>query len=299
VCPLTGEAAAPPRLRWSSWPSEVGWTSPLCQWVGMVPVSVRVSVHQVAMLRWCQHLHGIRSLRALPHLDCTLLQCWRRVRGGGVRPCRVLYRSPCRLISCCPGEAAMLVALYVKDAAMVEGVAAGEAADRARASLGDRRWRASICGRRSSGCIPARYSFNDGFNPPSMAGVYCSSLQSCLATGLFQIWAAPGDLGASDGWRWSPPTPTRLVGMVARDLIVISVFFRGFYAISSGHPSLYPVLTYLYPSVYVCFPCQVIQVRFTKKKTPRLHRATVPLSYTSVPSEWVAPHQRESGVVAL
>jgi hypothetical protein len=86
VCPLIGEAAAPPRLRWSPWPSEVGWTAPLRRWVGMVTASVMVSILEVAMCRRCRHLHRIRSFRALPRLDGTILRCRRRVRGGGSGP---------------------------------------------------------------------------------------------------------------------------------------------------------------------------------------------------------------------
>ena len=96
---------------------------------------------------------------------------------------------------------------------------------------------------------PGRCSFNDDFNPST--GVHSGLLQSFLAMGLLQIWAASGDFGAGDGRRWS--SPTRMVCTMAKDVVVIFVFFRGFCASWSGQLYLHPVLTYLYlfVSVYV------------------------------------------------
>ena len=71
---------------------------------------------------------------------------------------------------------------------------------------------------------PGRCSFNDDFNPST--AVHSGSLQSFLALGLLQIWAASGDFGAVDGRRWS--SPTRMVCTVAKDVVVIFVFFRAF-----------------------------------------------------------------------
>ena len=71
---------------------------------------------------------------------------------------------------------------------------------------------------------PGRCSFNDDFNPST--AVHSGSLQSFLALELLQIWAASGDFGAVDGRRWS--SPTRMVCTMAKDVVVIFVFFRAF-----------------------------------------------------------------------
>ena len=64
--------------------------------------------------------------------------------------------------------------------------------------------------------------------------------------GLLQIWAAAGALDAGDGrWRRSRTS------MVAKDLLVIFVFSRGFRAYLLGQLSLFSVPSYLYVSVSV------------------------------------------------
>jgi hypothetical protein len=84
---------------------------------------------------------------------------------------------------------------YVNQAGTVVGSTAGWRVDWARVSLGPSRRRASIRGRRCSGCVPGRCVFNDGFNSTMVSSVLCDSFQSLLAMGLLQIWVASGVLG--------------------------------------------------------------------------------------------------------
>ena len=159
-----------------------------------------------------------------------------------------MYRSLCRLVSR-RLDAAVPATRFVKGAATVTGDAAGWRVDRARASLGASRRRATIHGRWNSGCVPGRCFFNDRINPASASGVYCGSFQSYYAMGFLQIWVVAGVHCAGNGQRWS--SPMRLMCTVARD--VICIFYRGFCASSLGQLSPYPVPSYLYllVSLYV------------------------------------------------
>jgi hypothetical protein len=86
-----------------------------------------------------------------------------------------------------------------------------------------------------------------GIDPATASGDYCGSLQSFYATGLLQIWVAVGAPDIGDGrWRRSP------MSTVAKDLLVIFVFSRGFRAYSLGQLSVFHVLlSYLYVYAYV------------------------------------------------
>ena len=209
---------------------------------GRSPSSSRVRFPATRSRR--RRRQGIRSSRALPRLGSALLRRRRRVRGGGVRLCRLLYRSLCQLLVRRCGEAAMLVARFVKKAAAAAGVAARWRVDQVRLSLGVCRRRALIQDWRSSGCIPGRWFFTDDFNPPMVTGDYCSSIQSFLATGVLQIWVISGALGASDGWRWSSPMWFECTA--ARDFLVIFVFSR-----ASVHFCLVSCLCILYSRICI------------------------------------------------
>jgi len=69
---------------------------------GSGPSRSRCRFPASASRRWWQQRHGIRSSRALPRLYGTLLRCRRRVRGGGVRLFRLLFRSrvACSFVFC-------------------------------------------------------------------------------------------------------------------------------------------------------------------------------------------------------
>jgi hypothetical protein len=110
------------------------------------------------------------------------------VRGGGVRLCRLVYRSPRvgwfrRLM-----KMVVPATRIVKGTPTAAGVLVGRRVDRARTSRGASRRRASILGRRSLGCVPGRCFFIVVFILASTSGIYCGSLQSIFAMGLLQIW---------------------------------------------------------------------------------------------------------------
>lgn len=174
--------------------------------VGVCPSRSRFRFLATSSRQWRRQ--ETRSSRALPRLSGTLLRCRRLARGGGVRFCRLLYR--------------MSAVHFVKGVATTAGDMAGWRVDQARVTLGTSRRRASIHGRRSSGCVLGRCFFNHRFNLVSTSGVYCGSLQSYYAMGLLQIWMAASVPSAGDGRKWR--SPTRLTCTETRDLLVFFCF---------------------------------------------------------------------------
>jgi hypothetical protein len=247
-----GGAGGLPRLRWPSRLREVVETAVLLPVGGGDPSSSRVRFPAAASRRWRRRRRqGIRSSRAPPRLGDASLRRRRRARGGGVRLRRLLCRSPRGLPLRRLGEAAVPATRFVNQAATVMGFVAGWRVDRVRASFDASRRRASIQGRRGSGCVPGRCFFYGGFNPAAVSGVYCGSLQSLLAMGLRQIWVALGVPDADDGRRrrssvWVECT----VAMIFGDFLFFS---RGFRAFLPVQLSLYPVrlCLYAYASLYV------------------------------------------------
>jgi hypothetical protein len=140
------------------------------------------------------------------------------------------------------------------------GDAASWSADRARASYGASRRRASIRGRRGSGCIPDRCSSNGDFIPASASGVYCGSLQSFQAMGLGHgIFFGVGGRRWIDGGGRRRRRPELSGSTGSLDLNVIGNFFRGPLCKMAGtavHVSSFSVSVFL--RVFVCFSYPVI-----------------------------------------
>ena len=237
---VAGQASGLPRLRWPSGLCDVMETVAPVGGVGPCSVRVRFPVLRLRRRRRRRHV-GIRSSRPLPRHGGALLRRHRRVRGGGVRLCRSVYRSLCRWVPRRHTETAVPAARFIKDAAAASGVAVRGRVDRAR-FLGTRRRRVWCHGPRSSGCFPGRCTFNGDLNPST--GDYCGSLESFPAMGLLRIWASSGDSGDGNGWRWSPPMP--MMGRVLKGFVVISISFRGLGANRLLELYLYPPFSYLY-----------------------------------------------------
>jgi hypothetical protein len=166
------------------------------------------------------------------------------------------FAGSCTGVHAAFDSVALMVAMsavhFVKGTPAVAGDAVGWRVDRARSSRGVSRRRASIHGRRSSGCVPGRCSLIDVFIPGSTSGVFCGFLKASMR------WAPP-DLG----WLWSllrwqrPAMDRRRRSMESsgdfgkhRFFVVIFVFLRGLCVRWVG---LYPPSTYLhlYASLYV------------------------------------------------
>jgi hypothetical protein len=133
---------------------------------------------------------------------------------------------------------------FIKDAATYVGEVVSRKVDPTRFPLGVRRRRVPVQGLRSLGCSPDRYCFSVGFNLSFATGVYCGPVQSLLAMELLQIWGLIGDFDDSDVWRRSSPMLWN--SKMARDLTVIFIFFRAFFACLLGQLSPYPSSLYLY-----------------------------------------------------
>lgn len=223
---------------------------------GLVPVGVvgpsrsRSWCPAAALRRRRRRRQGIRYSRALPRLGGALLRCRRRARGGR------LYRSPCGLRFHRLLEVVVPMARIVKGTSTVVGVAVGWGEDRAQISRGACRRRASILGRRSSGCVPGRCAFIDVFIPSSGTGDYCGSFESNLAMGLLQICGGHdvffdgGDRRRiDDGGRWRLLAIWGITG--SRVLNEIYVFLRGLCVRWWAQLSMYPFRMYLYSYVYL------------------------------------------------
>jgi hypothetical protein len=119
--------------------------------------------------------------------------------------------------------------------------------DRAHASRGGsrRRRRAPVQDPGSSGCVPGRWAFSDGYISPYGTSVFCGFFQSLCAMELPRIWMAAATAGAGDHRRWKPS-----VGKGSRDLFVISVFLVALSAMFGGIAGLYPYTAYLYLYLY-------------------------------------------------
>jgi hypothetical protein len=120
--------------------------------------------------------------------------------------------------------------------------------DRVHASRGGsrrRRRRAPVQDPGSSGCVPGRWAFSDGYISPYGTSVFCGFFQSLCAMELPRIWMAAATAGAGDHRRWKPS-----VGKGSRDLFVISVFLVALSAMFGGIAGLYPYTAYLYLYLY-------------------------------------------------
>jgi hypothetical protein len=92
-----GGSLGPPHLRWPPGCREMRRTKLPSPAKGVAVKSLSFRVRFLMKLPRQRHHLGIRSFRAFPRLADALLRCQRRVRGGGVRLCRLVYRSLCGL----------------------------------------------------------------------------------------------------------------------------------------------------------------------------------------------------------
>jgi hypothetical protein len=92
--PSAGGSLGPPCLRWPPGYREMRRTKlpSLAEGVTVKSLSFRV-MFLTKLPRWRRRRRHLRSFPAFPRLAGTLLRCQRRVCGGGVRLCRLMYRS--------------------------------------------------------------------------------------------------------------------------------------------------------------------------------------------------------------
>jgi hypothetical protein len=117
-------------------------------------------------------------------------------------------------------------------------------------SRGDscRRRRVWLQGRRSLGRVPDRWTFSVIFISFVMASVYGGSSQSHVAMELLPTWVWWQWLLMVSGGGWRQRSPEASVRGGPRDLFVISLFFKGLYAIMVEQLSS---VSYLTVSVFV------------------------------------------------
>ena len=183
-----------------------------------------------------------KSFLALPRLDVTPLRCHRRACGGGALGVQPLYWSSSTVARIC-GASLCLPLFCFEESGHAGGHAEDGWPDRARASIGgdSRRWRVQFRDLGSLGRGPGRWTTAEGF-------IYCDSSQSQCAMGFLQIYGGSGVF--VDGNDRQRRSPAKKASIGVGDLSVISLSFRGSFAVWSVQLSLYPCST-LYVSIYV------------------------------------------------
>ena len=138
----------------------------------------------------------------------------------------------------------LFLALFVKDAGCVVGVADGGRLDLPRVSRGDggRQRRAKIQELEALGRSPGRCATAEGF-------FYFDSNKSRCAMGLLQLTGALVFFdGGGDRRR---EARSLMVREGSRGVVVFFLFFRVLCVVWLGQLSLYPLHAYLYPYVFL------------------------------------------------
>ena len=170
-----------------------------------------------------------------PRLGGASLRCRRRVW-------ELLFRSPGW--SCVVLQVMLFLALFVKDAGCVVGVADGGRLVLARVSRGDggRQRRAKIQELEALGRSPGRCATAEGF-------FYFDSNKSRCAMGLLQLTGAL--VFFDDGGDRRREARPLVVREGSRGVVVIFLFFRVLCVVWLGQLSLYPLRAYLYQYVFL------------------------------------------------
>jgi hypothetical protein len=255
VAVSAGGADGLPHLRWPSGRGEVAETAALSPVGGVGPSRSRFWCPVAAASRrrrWRRHI-GIRSSRTSPRLGGAMLRRRRRVRGGGVRLCRPLYRSlgGLRLRRFGGGGGGDIPRQGYSDNC---GRSGSLESGSSLCSQDACRRQASIQVWRSMGRDPGRCSFIVILIPASASGGFCGSSQSFIAMVLLQIWASQGGFFFDGGNRrlidGGGRRRRKLLAKAritrSRDFSAICFFAKGLCVSSMVQVSMYP------PRMYLC-----------------------------------------------
>jgi hypothetical protein len=151
--------------------------------------------------RWRRRCHhGIRSSRALPCLAAALLRCQRRVRGGGVRLRRLVYKSGSGLQFCCLGDGVG----GVLHEGYFGSCGRGGASEVGSSSLFQRRESSASfdSGLEELGACPQPMFLQRILHSGLGVGCLLRLFQTFQAMGLLQFWGSHGLFFGGGGQRW-------------------------------------------------------------------------------------------------